>query len=154
MPDAVLGIQVQGTSAASDGGQGIYARASSSGTAIQSADGSYWELTTPNYVNIASTGTATMEYLTVGGTSTAVVLAAAGTTQVVSLTASGAISTADTISGVSIVTDSTVLHVTSSPLGSTSGALTATLTNSPRTGNPLKWIKIDDNGTVRWIPTW
>lgn len=34
------------------------------------------------------------------------------------------------------------------------GALTGTLTNSPKTGNPTKWIAIDDNGTTRHIPAW
>lgn len=31
---------------------------------------------------------------------------------------------------------------------------TATLTNAPIAGNPTKWIAIDDNGTVRYIPAW
>ena len=34
------------------------------------------------------------------------------------------------------------------------GANTGTLTNSPVTGNPTKWIPIDDNGTTRYIPAW
>ncbi len=34
------------------------------------------------------------------------------------------------------------------------GALTGTLTNSPVTGNPTKWIPVDDNGTTRYIPAW
>lgn len=34
------------------------------------------------------------------------------------------------------------------------GANTATLTNAPATGNPTKWIPINDNGTVRYIPAW
>lgn len=34
------------------------------------------------------------------------------------------------------------------------GALTGTLTNSPVTGNPTKWIAVDDNGTARYIPAW
>ncbi len=29
-----------------------------------------------------------------------------------------------------------------------------TLTNAPAAGNPTKWIAIDDNGTVRYIPAW
>lgn len=35
-----------------------------------------------------------------------------------------------------------------------SGANTASLTNSPVSGNPTKWIPIDDNGTTRYIPAW
>lgn len=34
------------------------------------------------------------------------------------------------------------------------GALVGTLTNSPVTGNPTKWLKFDDNGTLRYIPAW
>jgi hypothetical protein len=34
------------------------------------------------------------------------------------------------------------------------GANAGTLTNSPVTGNPTKWIPIDDNGTTRYIPAW
>ena len=34
------------------------------------------------------------------------------------------------------------------------GAHAGTLTNSPVTGNPTKWIPIDDNGTTRYIPAW
>jgi hypothetical protein len=30
----------------------------------------------------------------------------------------------------------------------------STLTNSPITGNPSKWIAINDNGTTRYIPAW
>lgn len=33
-------------------------------------------------------------------------------------------------------------------------AQTGTLTNAPVSGNPTKWIAIDDNGTTRYIPTW
>lgn len=34
------------------------------------------------------------------------------------------------------------------------GANAGTLDNSPITGNPTKWIPIDDNGTTRYIPAW
>lgn len=34
------------------------------------------------------------------------------------------------------------------------GVGAGTLTNAPAAGNPTKWIKIDDNGTTRYIPTW
>lgn len=34
------------------------------------------------------------------------------------------------------------------------GALTGTLTNSPVTGNPTKWLQTNDNGTIRYIPAW
>lgn len=34
------------------------------------------------------------------------------------------------------------------------GAATGTLTNAPTAGNPTKWIQINDNGTIRRIPSW
>lgn len=34
------------------------------------------------------------------------------------------------------------------------GALNGTLTNSPVTGNPTKWLAYDDNGTTRQVPAW
>lgn len=36
--------------------------------------------------------------------------------------------------------------------GAGSGA--GTLTNAPTAGNPTKWIPINDNGTIRYIPSW
>lgn len=37
-------------------------------------------------------------------------------------------------------------------LGNGAGVGTATFTNAPVSGNPTKWIPINDNGTVRYIP--
>ena len=34
------------------------------------------------------------------------------------------------------------------------GSSVGTLTNAPAAGNPTKWIIINDNGTLRKIPTW
>ncbi len=34
------------------------------------------------------------------------------------------------------------------------GAGAGTLTNAPAPGNPSKWIPFDDNGVIRYIPTW
>jgi co-chaperonin GroES (HSP10) len=39
-------------------------------------------------------------------------------------------------------------------LTNAAGAAAGTLTNAPTVGNPSKWITINDNGTVRKIPTW
>jgi len=36
----------------------------------------------------------------------------------------------------------------------TAGTSAGTLTNAPSAGNPTKWITINDNGTLRRIPTW
>lgn len=33
-------------------------------------------------------------------------------------------------------------------------AAAGTLGNAPAAGNPTKWIPIDDNGTIRYIPAW
>lgn len=39
-------------------------------------------------------------------------------------------------------------------LTNAAAANTATLTNAPVTGNPTKWLSIDDGGTTRRIPAW
>lgn len=39
-------------------------------------------------------------------------------------------------------------------LSDASGVGLATLANAPVSSNPTKWISIDDNGTIRRIPTW
>lgn len=39
-------------------------------------------------------------------------------------------------------------------LTNAAGAAAGTLANAPVAGNPTKWIQIDDNGTIRRIPTW
>lgn len=50
--------------------------------------------------------------------------------------------------------DSTfIIHATSS-LDNAAGSSAGTLTNAPAVGNPTKWLKIDDNGTTRYIPAW
>ena len=46
------------------------------------------------------------------------------------------------------------LIATSSALTTGAGASVGTLTNAPSAGNPTKWIKINDNGTIRSIPAW
>ena len=52
------------------------------------------------------------------------------------------------------LTSGTLYTVNGTALTNGAGALTGTLTNSPKAGNPTKWIPIDDNGTVRYIPAW
>jgi hypothetical protein len=46
------------------------------------------------------------------------------------------------------------LVATSAALTNNAGAAAGTLGNAPAAGNPTKWIKIDDNGTIRSIPAW
>lgn len=43
---------------------------------------------------------------------------------------------------------------TTSALNNGAGAGAGTITNAPAAGNPTKWIPINDNGTVRYIPAW
>lgn len=47
-----------------------------------------------------------------------------------------------------------VFLLTSGALTNGAGAAAGTLTNAPTAGNPTKWIGINDNGTVRYIPAW
>lgn len=53
-----------------------------------------------------------------------------------------------------LTNNQTTLLKSSTTLSNAAAALVATLTNSPVTGNPTKWVSIDDNGTTRRIPTW
>lgn len=46
------------------------------------------------------------------------------------------------------------LIATSAALTTGAGAGAGTITNAPSAGNPTKWIKINDNGTVRSVPAW
>lgn len=48
----------------------------------------------------------------------------------------------------------TTLIATSVNLSNGAGAALGTLTNAPSAGNPTKWVAIDDNGTLRYVPTW
>lgn len=45
-------------------------------------------------------------------------------------------------------------HTTSTALTNGAGAAAGTITNAPIAGNPTKWIGINDNGTIRYIPAW
>jgi len=56
--------------------------------------------------------------------------------------------------GETFVAPNGTLLFTLAALTNNSGAATGTLTNAPAAGNPTKWIKINDNGTVRSIPAW
>jgi hypothetical protein len=53
-----------------------------------------------------------------------------------------------------VVGDTTNLLGTNVDLNDSALSNTATLTNSPVTGNPSKWISISDNGVTRYIPVW
>jgi hypothetical protein len=55
--------------------------------------------------------------------------------------------------GALVVSGGTLMSSTSA-LTQGSGSSVGTLTNSPVSGNPTKWIAINDGGTVRHIPAW
>jgi hypothetical protein len=48
----------------------------------------------------------------------------------------------------------TVLFSSSVTLSNSAAGNSATMTNAPVSGNPTKWVTINDNGTVRYIPAW
>ncbi len=49
--------------------------------------------------------------------------------------------------------DSILIHSTQA-LANGAGTSAATLTNAPAATNPTKWIPIDDNGIIRYVPAW
>jgi hypothetical protein len=73
-----------------------------------------------------------------------------------SVVLSGGLSVAKSIiSGGALTTlGGNFLHATSSALTAGATGNVPTLTAGPVTGNPTKWIAINDNGTTRYIPTW
>lgn len=70
----------------------------------------------------------------------------------------GGVSVATPSSGDSLTVGPSVtsgaLIATSAALTNNAGTGAGTLTNAPAIGNPTKWIKINDNGTIRSIPAW
>lgn len=61
--------------------------------------------------------------------------------------------TSVTLSG-DITTGTGTLHKTTVNLTNGAAAAVGTLNNAPAAGNPTKWIPINDNGTIRYIPAW
>jgi hypothetical protein len=53
-----------------------------------------------------------------------------------------------------ITTGSATLMASSVSLTNGAAGNAGTLANAPAAGNPTKWIPINDNGTVRYIPAW
>lgn len=64
------------------------------------------------------------------------------------------ISGATTVTGNLTVPGGASVIFTSTALTNGAGAAAGTITNAPVAGNPTKWIGINDNGTVRYIPAW
>jgi hypothetical protein len=61
---------------------------------------------------------------------------------------------ADTGNVFTINAGGTTLVKSTTTLSNAAGAALGTLSNAPVAGNPTKWISINDNGTIRRIPTW
>jgi hypothetical protein len=59
-----------------------------------------------------------------------------------------------TLNQMQVVSNTATLITTSVAMTNHADSQTATLTNAPSAGNPTKWIAINDNGTVRYIPCW
>ena len=53
-----------------------------------------------------------------------------------------------------LVNNQTVLLETTVALTDGSALASGTLLNAPSAGDPTKWVPIDDDGTIRFIPTW
>jgi hypothetical protein len=60
----------------------------------------------------------------------------------------------DTSFGGQITKPGGTLIVTNTALTDGAAAAVGTLTNAPASGNPTKWIPVNDNGTTRYIPAW
>ena len=59
-----------------------------------------------------------------------------------------------TLTGDIVTGNVAALHKTSVNLNNGAGAGAGTLLNAPAAGNPTKWVPIDDNGTLRHVPSW
>lgn len=57
------------------------------------------------------------------------------------------------VNGALSINSATMLR-TYTPFTNGAAAAVGTLNNAPVAGNPTKWIPINDNGTVRYIPAW
>lgn len=108
-------------------------------------------------VRDAINNAATIAWSAITGTPTTV--AGYGITDAVTLTGAQTV-TNKTYSGVSITltgditTGTGTLHKTSVALTNGAAAAAGTLLNAPVAGNPTKWVPVNDNGTIRYIPMW
>ena len=59
-----------------------------------------------------------------------------------------------TVSNLTYNGNQSSLVVSSVTLINGAGVAAGTLLNAPAVGNPTKWIPINDNGTIRYIPAW
>ena len=58
------------------------------------------------------------------------------------------------IGGTISTNDVAALVRTLAAMNNGAAAAVGTLNNAPVAGNPTKWVPFDDNGTIRYIPTW
>lgn len=56
--------------------------------------------------------------------------------------------------GGALTVNSATMIATKTAFTDGAGVGAGTITNAPAAGNPTKWIPVDDNGTVRYIPAW
>lgn len=83
----------------------------------------------------------------IGGGTVALTIGSAGNVTI-SVPTSG-----DTLTVAPSVTTGALI-ATNAALTTGAGVAAGTITNAPSAGNPTKWIKINDNGTIRSIPAW
>jgi hypothetical protein len=84
------------------------------------------------------------------------------------ITGNGGVAAGGTVNNHAIYSDSTAMSLltggltvgtttlltSSVALSNGAGAGAGTISNAPAAGNPTKWIPINDNGTIRHIPSW
>jgi hypothetical protein len=76
-----------------------------------------------------------------------------GANQIVLATDAGNIKV-NTSGGFFTSSNDAVLHHVTTTLANGAASGAGTISNAPASGNPTKWIAIDDNGTTRHIPAW
>ncbi len=116
---------------------------------------------TPDQIDFVSGGTA----MTFGGTGsapalyiTAAQLVGMGNnapgTHRLRVSGTTSLEGAVTIVGAGLTHASATLLTTTVALTNGAAAQVGTLTNAPTAGNPTKWIPVNDNDTIRYIPAW
>lgn len=108
------------------------------------------------YRNAAGTANLNVLYLNAtddlvfGGSAVSSIIASvAGTGTVGTFNAGGL-----TLNGAITVNTPASIVKTSVALTNGAGVAAGTIANAPVAGNPTKWIGINDNGTIRYIPAW
>lgn len=81
---------------------------------------------------------------------------AAGTVAITgtTITGTGVVQGAGLVSTAGLTIGSATLITTTVAFTNGAAAAAGTLLNAPAAGNPTKWIPVDDNGTIRYLPAW